>query len=45
MNKGQSLSLVLNSQGLVNSAVTLSQVWLLQLVQLQMISFYDSWQN
>lgn len=39
MNKGQSLSLVLNFQGLVNSAVTLSQVLLLQLIQLQIISF------
>lgn len=38
MNKGQSLSLVLNFQGLVNSAVTLSQVLLLQLIQLQIIS-------
>lgn len=41
MDKGQSLSLVLNFQGLVNSAVTLPQVLVLQLVQLQVISFYD----
>lgn len=41
MNKGQSLWLVLNFQGLVNSAVTPFQVLLLQLVQLQIISFYD----
>lgn len=41
MNKGQSLIWVLTFQGLVNSAVTLSQVSLLQLIQLQFISFYD----
>lgn len=38
MNKGQSLSLVLNFQGLVDSSVTLSQVLLHQMVQLQIPS-------
>lgn len=41
MNKGQSLSLVLNFQSLVDSSVTLSQVLLLQVVQLQIISLSD----
>lgn len=41
MNKGQSLSLALNFQGLVNSALTPSRVLLLQLVHLQIISFCD----
>lgn len=38
MNKGQSLSLVLNFQGLVDSSVILSQVLLCQVVPLQIMS-------
>lgn len=41
MNKGQSLSLILNFQGWVDSSVTLSQVLLLQMVQLQIMSLSD----